>query len=878
MKAVPRSTDLWRGKDGTVLDSGPTCLHHFAEAVARTSPDVVAWICGGETLTYGALERQANQLAHRLRRLGAGPEVPVGIFLERGLPLIVAIQGVLKAGGTYVPLDPNYPPERLSFMLEDSQARIVITQPKLLSRLPGSVPEILVLGSAGDPLADEPEHPPTPEAGPGNLAYLIYTSGSTGRPKGAAIQHRSPVALMRWAADFFSEEEAAGVLCSTSICFDVSVFELFLPATFGTTGVLVESSIGWLGLPEVAQVTLVSTAPSSMAELVRMGGLPAAVRTVALAGEALPGRLADDLYQIPTIERVCNLYGPSEDTTYSTWSVIPRQRSGPPAIGRPIAGGRVHLVDESFQPVSAGARGEILLGGVGLARGYLGRPDLTAERFVPDPFGDEPGERLYRTGDLGSCREDGELDFHGRIDHQVKIRGLRIEPGEIEAAIGSHPAVSEAAVVVQEARTGPLLVAFLTLQEGQTVPMAHLRDFLQTRLPSYMVPSRFVRLDRLPVTPNRKVDRRHLATLPTEDDDGAVSVPPRNRLELELAEIWAELLQVSSIGVTDNFFELGGHSLTAIHLVTGVRERYGMDWPLAVIFRAPTVEKMAALIAAAHGPDQGSHLVPLAGGAASGAPLFCVHGLGGHVFRLVPLARLLGAERPFFGIQGWADLDQIGHLGSIEEMAVLYVKAIRQTQPRGPYLLAGYSMGGPVAWEMGRLLTAAGESVDFLGLVDCEAPVPQPSADPEKTGMFEVALARELGFEVSLDRLRELSPQERLGHVVAEGIEQKVLPEGFTETDARRYIQAFHATAAAISRYTPKPWSGRATLFRTDEQRESTADPTLGWGALAGAVEVLDVPGDHVTLMRSPNVEVLAAAFSESLRRSPAALRTGSGD
>jgi non-ribosomal peptide synthetase component F/acyl carrier protein len=424
---------------------------------------------------------------------------------------------------------------------------------------------------------------------------VIYTSGSTGRPKGVAITHHSAVTFVRWSLDFFTPEELGGVLASTSICFDLSIFELFVPLSCGGKVILAEDALALAELPAAGQVTLVNTVPSALAELLRAGALPASLKTVSLAGEALQNALAQRAYEREGVERVVNLYGPTEDTTYSTCAVVERNNSGPPPIGRPVADTQIYLLDAGLRPVPVGVAGELYLGGEGLARGYLRRPALTAERFVPNPFADRHGARIYRTGDLARYLPDGQLEYLGRADHQVKIRGFRIELGEIEAALAEHAEVQDAVVVARRSDEGELnLVAYVVARPGTAPVASELRRHLKDPLPDYMIPAAFVILDRLPLTPNGKVDRRALpAPEQTQAASESAYLAPRTPVEEVLADIWSRLLGVGPVGVNDDFFELGGHSLLATRVVSQVRERFGVELPLRRLFETPTVARLA---------------------------------------------------------------------------------------------------------------------------------------------------------------------------------------------------------------------------------------------------------------------------------------------
>jgi len=434
--------------------SRDACVHQLFEAQVERTPRATALICGTERLTYGELNRRANQLADRLHGMGVGPESLVGVCLERTPAMVVGLLAILKAGGAYVPIDPAYPRERMAFILGDARAPVALTQESLRHHLPA--PDrghrFICLDSQDEARGQSSLQNPHSGVTTDNLAYVIYTSGSTGKPKGVALEHGSAVAFIHWAKNVFPPEELAGVLAATSICFDLSVFELFVTLSWGGAVILADTALQLPGLSARGDVTLINTVPSAIAELLRLGGVPGSVRTINLAGEPLSARLAQQLYDLGTIRKVYDLYGPSEDTTYSTF--VLRKPNGPATIGRPIANTQVYLLDRHLQPVPLGVPGELCLAGDGLARGYLNRPELTAEKFIPNPFGDRSGARLYRTGDRARYLPDGNLEFLGRMDHQVKIRGYRIELGEIESVLAGHPALRENVVVARQDAPG----------------------------------------------------------------------------------------------------------------------------------------------------------------------------------------------------------------------------------------------------------------------------------------------------------------------------------------------------------------------------------------------------------------------------------------
>ncbi|RYZ37608.1 MAG: amino acid adenylation domain-containing protein, partial [Myxococcaceae bacterium] len=558
------------------------------EAQARRTPEAVAVVSGKQRLTYREVEAKANQLAHRLRKLGVGPEVRVGLCVERTTDVVVGTLGILKAGGAYVPLDPSYPKERLGWLLEDAQGPALVAHSHLLESLPAFTAQAVCLDREEE-LAGESQEPVTSEVQPQNVAYLIYTSGSTGRPKGVAVTHRNAAAFLSWTLETFEEEETRAVLAATSLNFDLSVFELFAPLVRGGSVVVVRNALHLAEEKVEAEITLINTVPSAMAQLVRLGAVPPSVRVVNLAGEALPETLAKQVYGVPTVRKLYNLYGPSEDTTYSTWSLVGREEV--PNIGRPLSNTRAYVLDAFLQPVPVGVAGELYLAGEGQARGYLLRPELTAEKFLPEVHG-PAGSRMYRTGDRVRYRADRVLEYLGRVDFQVKVRGFRIELGEVESALRQQESVKDAVVVAKGEGAEKRLVAYVAAKAGTTLEAETLKASLRQRLPEYMVPGTVVVLEALPLNANGKVDRKALPE-PESPQSGSTYEAPRTELEASLAAIWAEVLRVPRVGVKDDFFTLGGHSLLATQVVSRVRAETGAELPLRALFEAPTVEALA---------------------------------------------------------------------------------------------------------------------------------------------------------------------------------------------------------------------------------------------------------------------------------------------
>jgi polyketide synthase PksJ len=584
--------EAWNDTATVYPYEGP--VHQLFEMQAARTPDALAVVGPASQLTYHALNARANQFARYLIGHGVGPEVRVALCVSRSVDLLVGVLGILKAGGVYVPIDPEHPPSRLAFILEQCAAAVVVTETALRERLPAHGGQTVCLDAEKPEIAKRSESNPTSLVGPRNLSHVIYTSGSTGQPKGVAIQHGSVSTLVQWSRQHYSDADLAGVLAATSVCFDLSVWEFFVPLSSGGTVVLAGNVLALPTLPAADRVTLINTVPSAMAELVRSGTIRPSVCTVNLAGEPLTTALADEIYSLPTVQRVCDLYGPSEDTTYSTFAE--RTPGGVATIGRPLANTQawVHSPVSALAPV--GVAGELSLGGEGLARGYLDRPDLTAERFVPDPYAAAPGQRLYRTGDRVRWLSDGQLEFLGRIDHQVKIRGFRIELGEIEAVLARDASLKEAVVITREDSPGDKRLVAYVVPRDTPPDVTKLRSHLRASLPDYMVPVAFVTLAALPRTPSGKLDRRALPD-PTPATRSAVHTSPRSDIERQIADIWQEILSLEQVGIHENFFDLGGHSLQLVRVHTELSKRLSVKVPLVTLFEYPTVAALAAHVA-----------------------------------------------------------------------------------------------------------------------------------------------------------------------------------------------------------------------------------------------------------------------------------------
>jgi amino acid adenylation domain-containing protein len=581
--------------------SRQSCIHQLFEAQAERTPDAIALISEHESVTYRELNERSNRLARLIRRLGAGPERWVGICVDRSIHLPVCMLAVLKAGAAYAPMDPKHPKERLAFQIDDLKPVAILTLEGLADRLPTRDIPVVFLDLGAEDIEKESSRNLETRVRLENVAYVIYTSGSSGRPKGVAIEHQGATNLMHWTRENIDSEDFAGVLAASSITCDCQLFEIFCPLGAGGKVVLAENLLGLPTLRAAGEVTLVPAAPTAMAGLLKIGGVPSSVRSVMLSGEALQPSLVEQLYSRTSVRTVFNLYGASEASTYTTCVSLARGVSKPLPIGRPIANTQVYLLDSHMQLAEVGAEAEVHIGGVGLARGYVNQPELDSRKFIPNCFSNEYGARLYKTGDLGRYLSDGSIEFLGRIDEQVKIRGFRVELGEIEAALKQHAAVADAAVLLREDAPGDKrLVAYVVKNVRDEIDF---RGFLAAKLPEHMVPM-IVELDSLPMAPNGKVNRSALAPPPMISKSREPTTS-RGPIEETLAKMFAELLGVAHVDVHDridvheSFFDLGGHSLIAAELVCRLRDTFGVDLPLGGVFESPSIAALAARIATA---------------------------------------------------------------------------------------------------------------------------------------------------------------------------------------------------------------------------------------------------------------------------------------
>ncbi len=875
-----------------------TCLHHLIETQVERTPEAIAVVfpsfeSEGEDiyLTYRELNERANQLAWYLRSLGVGPEVLVGICVERSIEMIVGLLGIIKAGGAYVPLDPEYPEERLTFMLDDSRVSVLLTQEKLLDTFPGHQARMLCLDRDWQNIAQERTDNPDSQVSADNLIYVIYTSGSTGRPKGSRNIHRALCNRLCWMQDAYQLTENDRVLQKTPFSFDVSGWEFYWPLLTGACLVFAKpgghkDSTYLRKLIAKQHITTVHFVPSMLQMFLEEPDLETCTRLkrVMCSGEALSYDVQQRFFARFDSVELHNLYGPTEAAIdVTSWACTPHGQDMNVPIGYPIANTEMYILDARYQPTPIGISGELYIGGVNLARDYLNRPDLTAEKFIPHPFSNKPGARLYRTGDVACYLPNGSINYLGRLDHQVKLRGFRIELGEIEHVLVGHTAVKEALVIAREEQSGDKrLVAYIVPVQAQPPKSNELRHFLKEYLPEYMIPSTFVMLEALPLTPNGKLDRRSLPlpdALQRHSEEKVVE--PHTPIEHELAQIWKDTLQTEHISIHDNFFEIGGHSLIAIRVMTKIQQHFNTEFPLTSLLQYPTIAELANFIEQAVFSDTTFNpLIPLQP-LGDISPFFCVHPIEGTVFCYHELARQLGTKRPFYGLQAFGLDPMTSPLDSLEEMGRVYIEHIRAIQPHGPYLLGGFSFGGIVAYEISQQLQHSGERTELLVLLDTLAPHLYRIMSDETQrfvvflynvgGLFGVDLSQvygkirgitvEEGAMKLYNDLQGLSFQERL-QTIWECVEKAhILPPGFDSEYFRRIFTVFNMNIDAVLSYHPRSYTAPVVLFRAlngVREQINSEDRLLGWRKYVSSFQhVYDIPGEHYSILRQPYINML---------------------
>ncbi|MEA5622687.1 amino acid adenylation domain-containing protein [Nostoc sp. UHCC 0251] len=906
LTTAERQQLLWEWNHTQTDYLSDVCIHQLFEAQVERSHLAIALIFNDSTLTYQELNTQANQLAHYLRSLGIKPEMPVGVCMERSLLTIVSILGILKAGGVYLPLDPKYPKERLAFTIEDAKLSVLLTQQSLDIEA-GKSTTVVFLDRESEIIAQHSSTNLNQVVTPDNLAYIIYTSGSTGKPKGVLLAHRGLCNLATAQIQAFDIRPDSRILQFASLSFDASISEIFMALVAGATLCLATTDAllpgaNLLRLLRDRAITTVTLPPSLLAVL-PVEELPA-LQTIIVAGETCS---ADIVARWGRDRRFFNAYGPTEATVCATIAEC-TDAQNQPSIGRPIANTQVYILDRHLQPVPIGVPGELYIGGIGLAQAYLNRPDLTQEKFIPNPFIDFKlpiwdfelsdrddnlrssktdnlkSHRLYQTGDLARYLPDGNIEFLGRIDHQVKIRGFRIELGEIETVLRQHPDVLTCVVAADEDRFDKRLVAYIIPENGMTINQQQLKDYLKEHLPDYMLPAALTILNTLPLTSNGKVDRQ---ALPAPDTDRSLKlatfVMPRDSLELELVQIWEEVMNVRPIGVTDNFFDIGGHSLLAVRLMALIQQQFGRELPLSILFQSGTIEHLATILRSGTPSRPWSPLVGIQT-AGSKPPLFCAHPIGGNVLGYIALGRYLSPDQPLYALQAPGVDGQRQPYTNIPDLAAHYIEALQAFQPTGPYFLGGHSFGGLVAFEMAQQLQQLGQEIGLLMIMDTPAPIHRGVIEPidDAKWMVKRSQVLERFFEkklaVDYTELQQLEPEAQFNYFLEKLRRADLIPPDAGHNMIRHILEVQKASHQALVNYLPQIYPGKITLLRASEMvaedsrgvfSGSFCQPALGWGELTTQpIDIYEVLGDHVTMLAEPHVKVLADRLKSCINNS----------
>ncbi len=840
------------GLFGLASSYPPVCVHELFEAQVGRTPAQLAVQDRNAKLTYAELNSQSNQLANYLAKLGIGPEVLVGISMERTPRMLVALLGILKAGAAYLPLDPAFPKDRLKFMLDDARPALLLSEESFISSLPTCYGETVVLDHTWKDIARESNENPPTRATPKNLAYVLYTSGSTGKPKGVQIEHRSVVNFLT------SMLREPGMVCDdvllavTTLSFDIAGLELYLPLTVGAQIVVADREMATDGEQLLAaierhRITIMQATPVTWRLMLEARWGKGNLKVIC-GGEAMPRDLAKRL--IANSSSVWNMYGPTETTIWSSVYRVNGDEPGSIPIGKPIANTQMWILDGESNPVQSGDMGELYIGGDGLARGYLNRPELNAQKFVPNPF--QPNSLLYRTGDLARCMPSGDVEFFGRADQQVKIRGFRIELDEIEAVLQEQPEVVQAAVVIREVTGQTWIVGYFVPRPGTETDGAVLRHRLQEKLPSHMVPAAVLPLLSLPLTANGKIDRRALPTPSPDEITGTQTfVAPRDAVETELVEIWQKVLSRNRVGIYDNFFDLGGYSLLAVKLMRRIEQTWGKRIPIVALFQAPTIDSLAKLLRQEKEARNWSSLVTIQEGRNGKPPFFCVHGVFGEVLGFRDLARYLGPDQPVYGLQARGLDGKQSCFTRVEQMAAAYVDEIRMLQSEGPYYLGGFSFGGAIAFEMARQLHRQGQQVGLVVLLDTYPP------NYKNGHLLSTIRSLPFGQKWFYFRRKIMFLVRKFNTTVS----AQFLPQ--------RLRRVRKSCAEAMNHYVPQNYPGSVVLFRASERPlGSLNDDYIGWDKLAlGGVELYHVSGDHLTLVQGPQTVHLASQLKMSLER-----------
>lgn len=861
------------------------CIHQLFEAQVLKSPESIAISDDQKKVTYSQLNEKANKLARYLNDSGAKEGSLVSICMERSTDILVALLAVLKAGCTYIPLDPIYPKDRLALILEDGNPALMITEKKLLESLPKTETKNIFIEEV-EAYKDYSGENTNFSVTPNTVAYLIYTSGSTGKPKGVQIEHFSMVNFLASMAKKPGITSEDVMLAVTTISFDIAGLEMYLPILCGATIFIASQETSMnpdllIQKIEECKATILQATPVTFRMLNSAEWNGSKKLKILCGGEAMPKELAYDL--IKKCGELWNMYGPTETTVWSTVEKVEvdeNDKTGYVNLGKPIDNTFIYILNTEFQPVPIGYPGELFIGGDGLARGYFNLPAMTKEKFLPDTFSDKPGARMYRTGDLVQQTESGKIEFLNRVDSQVKIRGFRIELGEIESAIAQFNTIKNNVVIVREDTPGDKkLVAYIIKTEDMEIDIAELRQFLKTKIPDYMVPSAFVFIVQFPLTPNEKIDRKVLPSpLEVAPQQAKTYMEPQTETERKLAAIWSDVLKIQRIGIDENFFEIGGHSMIAVTLMVKIEKELGIRLPLAILFDHSNIHDMALLLDKKVEPIKWGSLVPIRSKGAK-KPLYLVHGAGLNLLLYTTIVAHLDPDQPVFGLQA-KGLDGVDEpIDTIEGIAAYYNSEILAVDKSGSYALAGFSMGGQLAYEMARQLVEAGKKVSFLGVFDT---VSENASDMHIPVLKRYYLRADriyhqifwiIGTFLKMPQNKKLEFASAKWKSIKQKItkdDYKLKPEGVSvgkQSELPKYLHKVHrANYIALEKYILPPYPGKLTLFRALDQKFYIKDPVkYGWDEFVREMVILDIPGEHSTIFAPPNDELFAKALQKCL-------------
>lgn len=857
-------------------------LDHYFKQSAISYPNTIAIEQGAKKFTYAETNVLANRFAHYLIEKGVGPEEKVVILLPRCAEVYIMMLGVLKAGGAYIPLDPEVPAERLNFIMEDSEAKVLITSNEILNKIAQDLrPQPLFnINEQWESLKSWPDtEPAMKNRTPNDLCYIIYTSGTTGKPKGVLLEHRNVTNYIQGAQTIYPVNSTYRALQGFSVSFDASMEEIWVPFSVGATIVvgtydIMRSGDQFATLINQLNINFLSCTPTLLSMVDE--DIPS-LKILIFGGEVCSSDLAHRWCKSGRL--VFNTYGPTEATVIATYSLL--NSSCTVTIGKSLPGYDALIVNDKLEPVAENEEGEILLGGESIARGYLHMDDLTAQKFLEtDQFKGIP-ERYYRTGDIARYTPDGEINYLGRIDSQVKIRGFRIEPGEIESALKQYKTIRDNVVIVREDTPGDKrLIAYIIGRDNQETDIPDLRKFLKTKIPDYMVPSAFVFIDQFPLTSGGKIDRKALpAPFEAAQDFTKIHIEPQTDIEKKLAGIWSDVLKIKRIGIDENFFDIGGHSILAVRLMIRIEKDLGVRLPLATFIDHCNIKDMAGLIANKVGPGMWGSLIPIRPGGTK-PPLYLVHGAGLNLLLYTTIVSHMNPEQPVFGLQA-KGLDGIDEpLDTIEKIAAYYNEEILKTDKSGSYSLAGFSMGGHIAYEMARQLVSLNYKVSFLGVFDTVSDDASDRHLPlgQRIAGRMIRLHNQIIWNAKTFFKKPANEKEKFFASKLKSIIQKITkddyklhPEGVSDgkqSELPKYLHRVHkANDNAINNYILPEYSGKLHLFRALDQTFYIKDPVAyGWAEyVKGGVFILDIPGSHSRIFAPPNDKYFAHALQRCM-------------